>query len=65
MDDGQFYGMSEEKIKIKADLSIFFLVGPISSKSEESSTIKYRECALIVQIVKAFGDKSDSNPDSD
>ena len=30
--------------KIKANLSIFFLVGPIFSSSEESSTVEYSEC---------------------
>ncbi len=38
--------MLEEKIK-KAELSIFFLVGPVSSTSEDSSTVEYSECGLI------------------
>ncbi len=38
--------MSEEKIKKKLDVQFFFLVGTDFSSSEESSTVKYSECAL-------------------
>ncbi len=40
--------MSEEKIKKKLNGQLFFLVGPNFSSSEESSTVKYSECALDV-----------------
>ncbi len=30
----------------KAELSIFFLVGAVSSTSEDSSTVEYSECGL-------------------
>ena len=42
----QIQDMSEEKIKKKADLSGFFLVGPDSSTSEDLSTIEYSGYAL-------------------
>ena len=42
----KIYVMSEEKIKKKAEWSVFFLVGPDFSSSEESSIVKYSECAL-------------------
>ena len=32
---------------LKAELSIFFLVGPVSSTLEDSSTVEYSECGLI------------------
>ncbi len=38
--------MSEEKIKKKSKLSVFFLVGPDPSISEDSSTIEYSASAL-------------------
>ncbi len=41
--------MSEEKIKKKLNGQFFFLVGPDFSSSEESSTVKYSECALKVE----------------
>ncbi len=34
--------------KKKAEWSFFFLVGPDSSSSEESSTVEYSTCALIL-----------------
>ena len=44
---GKIYVTSEEKIKKKLNGQFFFLVGPNFSSSEESSTIKYSECALM------------------
>ncbi len=38
--------MSEEKIKKKLNCHFFFLVGPVSSTSEDSSTVEYSECGL-------------------
>ncbi len=38
--------MSEEKIKKMMNGQFFFLVGPDSSSSEESSTVEYSVCAL-------------------
>ena len=46
MFEEQFQGMSEEKIKKKSKLSFFFLVGPDSTISEDSSTIEYSASAL-------------------
>ena len=43
---GKIYVMSEEKIKKKLNDLYFFLVGPDSSSSEESSTGEYSVCAL-------------------
>ncbi len=40
------YVMSEEKIKKKLNGQFYFLVGPDSSSSEESSTVEYSACAL-------------------
>ncbi len=49
--------MSEEKIK-KAELSVFFLIGPHSSSSGDSSTEEYSEHALNIvasnPVVKGF-----------
>ncbi len=42
----QFYGMSEEKIKKKLHCQFFFLVGPNSISSEDSSTVEYKAHAL-------------------
>ena len=44
---GKIYVMSEGKIKKKLNGQYFFLVGPDSSSSEESSTVEYSACALI------------------
>ena len=43
---GDIYVMSEEKIEKKLNGQSFFLVGPDSSTSEESSTVEYSACAL-------------------
>ena len=43
---GKIYVMSEEKIKKKLNGQYFFLVGPNSISSEESSTVEYSVCAL-------------------
>ena len=40
---GQIEGISEEKMP---KFQLFFLVGPDSSTSEDSSTIEYSACAL-------------------
>ena len=42
----QFQGISEEKMKEKSKLSVFFLVGPDSSISEDSATIEYSASVL-------------------
>ena len=39
--------------KIKANLSIFFLVGPIFSSSAGSSTVEYSESALFYELTLA------------
>ena len=41
--------------KKKAELSVFFLVGPVSSSSEDLSTVKYSDCGLsrVIPIYKA------------
>ncbi len=51
MFEEQFQGMPEEKIT-KSKLSVFFLVGPDSSISEDSSTIEYSARALILILIK-------------
>ena len=45
MFEEQSQDMSEEKIKKKLNCQIFFLVGPDSSTSEDSSTIEYSAIA--------------------
>ena len=39
--EGKFHDMSEEKIKNPRTVSFYFLVGPDSSISEDSSIIEY------------------------
>ncbi len=46
--------MLEETIKKKLNGQFFFLVGPDFSSSEESSTVKYSECALMVHSLRAW-----------
>ncbi len=41
-------------MKKKLNGQFFFLVGPDFSSSEESSTVKYSECALIEEYHNAF-----------
>ncbi len=45
---GQFQGMLEEKIIEKLTCQFFFLVGPSSISSEDSSTVEYKAHALKV-----------------
>ncbi len=51
MFEEQFQTMSEEKIKKQSKLSVFFLVGPDSNISEDSSTIEYSTSALAHEIL--------------
>ncbi len=45
-----FLGMSEEKIRIKAERLLFFLVGHNFYMSEDSLTVKYTESGLDIYI---------------
>ncbi len=49
--------MSEEIKKKKAELAVFFLVGPDSSTSEDSSTIEYSASALKEKYIRSLNIK--------